>query len=61
MKIFTHRGWSAGNNENTLRAFKKSVTYGADGVEFDIRYGVDKKTFICAHDQVLNDSELTFE
>ncbi|HAS84582.1 MAG TPA: hypothetical protein DCS23_00700 [Candidatus Yonathbacteria bacterium] len=61
MKIFTHRGWSAGNDENTLRAFKKSVTSGADGVEFDIRCGTDKKTVVCAHDQVLNDSALTLE
>lgn len=52
MKIFGHRGWSAGQNENTIFAFKKSVEEGIGGVEFDVRYGADGKTVICAHDPV---------
>lgn len=52
MKIFTHRGWSAGDGENTISAFKKSVEAGVDGVEFDVRYGVDGQTIVVAHDPV---------
>ncbi|KKW08073.1 MAG: Glycerophosphoryl diester phosphodiesterase [Parcubacteria group bacterium GW2011_GWA2_49_16] len=56
MKIFSHRGLAAGEDENTLLAFKKSVELRLDGVEFDIRYGVDGETVICAHDKVVGNT-----
>ncbi len=61
MKIFAHRGWSAGENENTLIAFKKSVDADFDGVEFDIRYGVDGKSVVVSHDPATSTDVLGLE
>lgn len=61
MKIFTHRGWSAGEIENSLLAFRKSVDADVDGVEFDVRYGADGKTVVCAHDKVTDNRAPTLE
>ncbi|MGB2580399.1 MAG: glycerophosphodiester phosphodiesterase [Minisyncoccia bacterium] len=61
MKIFTHRGWSAGEIENSLLAFRKSVDAGVEGVEFDVRYGADGKTVVCAHDPVSVDTAVTLD
>lgn len=59
MKIFAHRGWRAGQDENTLAAFKKSIENKVDGVEFDIRYGADRRSVVVSHDEVKGDSVLT--
>lgn len=61
MKVFAHRGWSAGLGENTLSAFKKSVKAEIDGVEFDVRYGADGQTIIVAHDSPEDNLKLTLE
>lgn len=39
--IIAHRGASALAPENTLAAFRKAVTDGADGIEFDVRLSRD--------------------
>lgn len=61
MKIFTHRGWSAGEIENTLSAFRKSADAHSYGVEFDVRYGLDGKTAVCAHDKVADNKALPLD
>jgi len=61
MKIFAHRGWAEGEGENTLLAFKKSVKERVDGVEFDVRYGVDGKSVVVSHDRVDGDSPLALD
>lgn len=61
MKIFTHRGWSAGEIENSLLAFRKAVDASVHGVEFDVRYGADRKTVICSHDPVSVGTEVTLD
>ncbi|OIO30677.1 hypothetical protein AUJ77_02620 [Candidatus Nomurabacteria bacterium CG1_02_43_90] len=50
MKIFAHRGWSAGENENTLLAFKNSANADLEGIEFDIRYSTDGQSVVVSHD-----------
>jgi glycerophosphoryl diester phosphodiesterase len=57
MKIFAHRGWSAGRGENTLEAFKKSEAAGLDGVEFDVRF----ENIILSHDYTNDNGTLAFE
>ena len=61
MKIFAHRGWSAGENENTLISFKKSVDADFDGVEFDIRYGIDGQRIVVSHDPATSTDVLGLE
>lgn len=56
MKIFSHRGWSAGVGENTLQAFKKSIEFGVDGIEFDVRLSSTGQLVIISHNQT-NDSD----
>lgn len=42
MKLYAHRGWSMGANENTLAAFARAADDPhVDGIEFDIRRGHD--------------------
>ena len=50
MKIIAHRGWSSGKNENTLKAFQKAVDNNLDGVEFDVRWSINKQNLIISHD-----------
>lgn len=50
MKIFAHRGWSTGEGENTLSAFKKSAEANLDGVELDVRFGRANEGVIVVHD-----------
>ncbi len=61
MKLFTHRGWSAGEIENSFSAFRKSVEAGVDGVEFDVRYDADDETVVCAHDKVTDNNATTLD
>ncbi len=39
--IIAHRGASAVAPENTIRAFKKAIEVGADGIEFDVQLSRD--------------------
>jgi glycerophosphoryl diester phosphodiesterase len=52
-KIQGHRGASAIEPENTMRAFTRAFDDGADGIEFDIRLTADKK-IIVIHDKTIN-------
>jgi glycerophosphoryl diester phosphodiesterase len=61
MKTFAHRGWSAGEGENTIEAFKKSAQAGIDGVEFDVRYGTDGTTIVVTHNKPRVEGLLTLE
>lgn len=61
MKSFAHRGWSAGKGENTIEAFKKSAEAGIDGIELDIRHGVDGKTIVVIHNRATDNEVLSLE
>jgi glycerophosphoryl diester phosphodiesterase len=39
--IYGHRGASATEPENTLRAFERAIEAGADGLEFDVQVSAD--------------------
>lgn len=41
MLIYAHRGSSADEPENTLRAFRQAAADGADGIEFDVHATAD--------------------
>jgi hypothetical protein len=60
MKLFAHRGWSAGAEENTISAFKKSAERNIDGIEFDIRFGVGK-IIVVTHNLARDADTLTFD
>lgn len=47
--IFAHRGASAYELENTLKAFRKAQILGADGIELDIQLSKDS-IFVVFHD-----------
>ena len=51
MFCFAHRGASGEEPENTLRAFKKAIDQGAQGIEFDVRWAGDE--IIVIHDDTL--------
>lgn len=51
--IYGHRGASALEPENTMRAFKRAFKDGAIGIEFDVRLTADKK-IVVIHDEMLN-------
>ena len=62
IKVVAHRGRSAGKNENTLEAFKKSAQEkGVDGVEFDIRWNQKRDKIIISHDSDLTGEALELE
>jgi len=42
MRIYAHRGVSATEPENTLRAFARALEIGADGIELDVQATVDR-------------------
>ena len=48
--IMAHRGASAYERENTLRAFERAIELGADVVEFDVRKTADH-VLIVHHDE----------
>ncbi|NHJ33570.1 MAG: glycerophosphodiester phosphodiesterase [Asgard group archaeon] len=48
--IFGHRGASAIEPENTMKAFQRAFQDGADGIEFDVRITADNQLIII-HDQ----------
>ncbi len=41
MLVYAHRGSSGTEPENTLRAFKRAIDDGADGIEFDVHATAD--------------------
>ncbi|HEY0458995.1 MAG TPA: glycerophosphodiester phosphodiesterase family protein [Pyrinomonadaceae bacterium] len=51
--IIAHRGASALAPENTFAAFKKAITDGAEGIEFDVRLSRDGETVVF-HDATLS-------
>ncbi len=52
-KIYGHRGASAIEPENTMRAFKRAFNDGANGIEFDIRLSADNE-IVVIHDDTIN-------
>lgn len=60
-KIIAHRGWSKGDGENTINAFKKAVLNNMNGVEFDIRWHANGDRIIVSHDFTDNVDVLTFK
>jgi glycerophosphoryl diester phosphodiesterase len=50
VKLFAHRGWRAGAEENTLAAFARAAGQaGISGIELDVRRGSDGTLLVC-HD-----------
>src|SRR5437764_9218142 len=47
--IIGHRGAAAVAPENTIVSFKRALSDGADGVEFDVRLASDRVP-VCIHD-----------
>ncbi|MEA2515652.1 MAG: glycerophosphoryl diester phosphodiesterase [Thermomicrobiales bacterium] len=52
MLIYAHRGASATEPENTLRAFRRALEMGADGIEFDVHASADRVPVVI-HDRNL--------
>ena len=52
--VIAHRGASRAERENTLAAFERAVTMGADGIELDVRRTADDM-LVVHHDAVLAD------
>jgi hypothetical protein len=51
MKFIAHRGWSAGEGENTLAAFARAACDDRiAGVEFDVCRGAEATTLVVSHD-----------
>ena len=51
MKLFAHRGWNAGADENTLASFARAAGQtGIAGIELDVRRAADGKTLLVRHD-----------
>ena len=51
MKLFAHRGWCAGADENTLAAFARAAGQaGISGIELDVRRAPDGNTLLVCHD-----------
>lgn len=48
--VIAHRGASDGEPEHTLHAYQKAFSYGADGVECDVRLTADHH-LVCVHDR----------
>lgn len=53
MRCFAHRGGSLEAPEGTLRAFRRAVALGCDGVELDVRATADGEVVV-AHDPELD-------
>jgi glycerophosphoryl diester phosphodiesterase len=52
MRIYAHRGASASEPENTLRAFQRALDLGVDGIELDVQATADRVPVIL-HDRDL--------
>lgn len=53
MRIYAHRGASASEPENTLRAFQRALDLGVDGIELDVQATLDHVPVIL-HDRDLS-------
>jgi len=53
MKCIGHRGASAYEPENTIRAFKRAIEMGCEGVEMDLRKTKDGKVVVI-HDETVD-------
>ncbi|WP_144511043.1 glycerophosphodiester phosphodiesterase family protein [Bacillus sp. FJAT-22090] len=47
--VYAHRGAPSGSVENSLKAFKRAVKIGADGIELDLQLSADGVAFV-THD-----------
>jgi len=55
MKFIAHRGWSAGEDENTLATFARAASDDRiAGVEFDVCYAAGAMTLVVSHDPPLH-------
>jgi glycerophosphoryl diester phosphodiesterase len=51
VKLFAHRGWCAGADENSLAAFARAAgESGISGIELDVRRAPDGNTLLVCHD-----------
>lgn len=58
--VIAHRGASQAEPENTVDAYRRAVTDGADGIELDVRRTLDGH-LVCHHDARLRDGRLIAE
>jgi glycerophosphoryl diester phosphodiesterase len=63
VKLFAHRGWCAGTDENTLAAFARAAGEpGISGIELDVRRAPDRNTLLVCHDPPrAGEDTLTFD
>jgi glycerophosphoryl diester phosphodiesterase len=62
MKLFAHRGWRAGGDENTLAAFARAADEnGISGIELDVRCAPDGTLLVCHDPPRAGESTLTFD
>jgi glycerophosphoryl diester phosphodiesterase len=63
VKLFAHRGWRAGAQENTLAAFARAAgEAGISGIELDVRRAPDGNTLLVCHDPPrAGEDTLTFD
>jgi glycerophosphoryl diester phosphodiesterase len=63
VKLFAHRGWCAGADENTLAAFARAAgEAGISGIELDVRRAPDGNTLLVCHDPPrAGENTLTFD
>ena len=55
MHLIAHRGWSAGEDENSLAAFARAARDEAvTGVEFDVSRAADSGAVVVSHDPPLH-------
>jgi len=60
MKIIAHRGWSAGEGENTITAIEKAIANsGVNGIEVDVHH--HKERLVVTHDLPSHKDCLTLE
>jgi glycerophosphoryl diester phosphodiesterase len=62
VKLFAHRGWCAGADENTLAAFARAADQaGIAGIELDVRRGSDGTLLVCHDPPRMGDNTLTLD
>ena len=62
MKLFAHRGWRAGTDENTLAAFTRAAGQaGISGIELDVRRASDGRLLVCHDPPRAGEPTLTFD
>jgi glycerophosphoryl diester phosphodiesterase len=63
VKLFAHRGWCAGADENTLAAFARAAgEAGISGIELDVRRAADGNSLLVCHDPPrAGENTLTFD